>query len=59
VNLEPVELACLGLVTMASLGVDSRDHPVLGNLLGDAKDPVVALFGVLSRHEDNKIGGVS
>ena len=57
VGLVPVEAAVARLVTVAGLGVDRRDEPVLGHLVDDAKDPVVALFCVLAGDEGQQVGG--
>lgn len=43
-----VEVPVLGLVAVTGLGIDRRDHPVLGHLACYAKDPVVSLFDVLA-----------
>ena len=57
VGLVAVEAAVPRLVAVAGLGVDGRDDPVLGHAADDAKDPVVALFGVLAGDEGQQLGG--
>src|ERR1019366_5315674 len=39
-----------GLMAMAGVGVDDRDHPVLGHFAGDAENAVVTGFDVLADH---------
>ena len=57
VGLVAVEATVARLVAVAGLGVDARDDPVLGDTLDDAKDPVIALLGVLAGDEGQQVGG--
>ena len=52
-----VEATVARLVAVAGLGVDGRDDPVLGDTAHDAKDPVIALLGVLAGDEGQQFGG--
>jgi hypothetical protein len=57
VTLVAVEAPRLGLVPVAGLGVDDRDHPVLGHLGSDAKRSAVIFFQVLNDHGGEEAGG--
>jgi len=50
VTLVAIELPGLGLVAMASPGVDRRDHAVLGHPAGDEEDPAAFFLEVLDDH---------
>lgn len=48
---EPVSVDRAGLAHVAGLGIDRGDHPVLGDLAGDAPRPLIAVrigFDVLA-----------
>ena len=56
-TLVAVEASGPGLVPVAGLGVDRRDHPVLGDFAGDAEDAVVSFCEVLAGHSGEQLGG--
>jgi hypothetical protein len=56
-RLVAVAILGAGLVHVASLGVDRRDHPVRCDPLGDPPGAVVGLLDVLARHEGEQAEG--
>ena len=57
VGLVAVAVLRAGLVHVAGFGIDRRDHPVRGHLLGDLPGPVVVLFDVLAGHQGQQTEG--